>query len=727
MSDSELIYDMVFLHPPASFRKIDYPLSGVFESTTGTTDMLTMAPIGMVALANILRSAGFAAKVFNVAKVFLKQRYQPEADVWDFVHAIRARVYGVGLHWSAHAPGALELARRIKERDPDRIVVFGGLTATLYYDELLREYPFIDVVALGEVEHAIEPLLRALFQPCPDLSLLANIAYRDQGQVRSNAVSLPTDFSRASFVAGDDLLEPKPDQLAREGLMQTYPLIRGCYLDCRFCGGSKFAYAHGQFRQEPSALGLEHFRRCLDEMAAQGARVLRISGDTRAFGDQYDAELRRAISTAGTPFDGALEVFTLPTRDYLAAWKEVLQTFVLIFSPESTFADLRRVHGKPYSNDDILRLAEWCRELGITLVFCLAYALPGHTRERILGELEFFEEILRRHPETSMMFQPYLYVDPGSEMHQHPERFGAKIHFRTLKDIVTALTRPYWYYAIGYELDGLSRDEFYEVILEVSRRKAAIYHRHRRLSAVNLAKTYENIAFQRQIYDFIRHDAPTDEELQEFIQNHLPLYLRRSNTSLVQRPFTGYIVQTQYDLDAALFDAFPLALELLVRFAVLPLEEYVERVQAQRRLCRPDEFDLLQFRQAAIDFFQECIQGQGVTMPFLRDLVAFEWLVYAYYYHPTAPNPARTVLSSGFNFDSLDGCLTAVEQRGTCLLLDSCPTQYTFTPDELISESGPRRRRLNVLSRMTFRLEPAVKKVVKSQRGIDCDLEYEEC
>ena len=37
----------------------------------------------------------------------------------------------------------------------------------------------------------------------------------------------------------------------------------------------------------------------------------------------------------------------------------------ITFSPESTFAELRAVHGKDYTNDNILQLASWCDDLGI--------------------------------------------------------------------------------------------------------------------------------------------------------------------------------------------------------------------------------------------------------------------------------------------------------------------------------------------------------------------------
>ena len=49
-----------------------------------------------------------------------------DADLRD----LSARVYGVGLSFQQHAPGALAIAKRLKELHPDALVVMGGLTAS---------------------------------------------------------------------------------------------------------------------------------------------------------------------------------------------------------------------------------------------------------------------------------------------------------------------------------------------------------------------------------------------------------------------------------------------------------------------------------------------------------------------------------------------------------------------------------------------------------------------
>jgi len=716
-------YDMVFLHPPLSFNKIDYPLSGIFESNTGTGDMLTMAPIGLVGLAGVLGKAGYRTKVFNIAKVFQKQREDPGVDVWEYIKNIKSRVFGISLHWSVHAPGAVELARRIKKLNPESHVVFGGLSSTYFHEELLTDYPFIDAVVLGECEHVIADILNSLLSGQKDLSDLRNIAFRKNGKVEKTEVTMPVDFTAADFYPAGEIVEPKPEKFDRESILRGYTLVRGCDRNCLFCGGSKFSYKRFFFRDTPSPPGIEHFSRYLHDMTKHGARVLRLYGDTRTFGSKYDEQMRQAIKDSGAEIDVAMEVFFLPTYDYLKAWKDVCSSMVCIFSPESTYSDLRQMHGKRYSNEEILEFGQWCDELDIHLVFCLMYAMPGHTGENIPGELGFYEEIVKNFPNASMMFQPYLYLDPGCEIHTNPEKFDTKILFKNLRDIINGLTRPYWYYSIGYEQGDLNRDGIFNVILEVASEKARLYHRHNRLSASNLLRTYENIRCQKKISSYIKENNPADEELNHFIRKNLPSYLRKSNANLISRPFMGHILQKHMDTAAAVFEAFTLVLEVMTLHGIIDTETFLDMLESFRKehLSEPS-LDILLLEKEFSEFFRS-VAGP-VKVSFLEDLVRFEWQLYVYHYRKDQTVKKAVSFTTGYNFDSIEDFLYGTYMEDGVLDAPRAETGYTFTHDDVTSSVDGQKRVLNIFNRRTYRMENALKRLFKSQLGIDCDRAY---
>ena len=56
--------------------------------------------------------------------------------------------------------GALAIAEIIKRLHPEIPVILGGLSATYYHEEILRQYPFIDFVVRGDSTE--KPLLQLL-------------------------------------------------------------------------------------------------------------------------------------------------------------------------------------------------------------------------------------------------------------------------------------------------------------------------------------------------------------------------------------------------------------------------------------------------------------------------------------------------------------------------------------------------------------------------------------
>src|SRR5512139_3819891 len=166
--------DLILLHPPTlyDFRKrpgIQGPISDVVPSTP----IFEMYPIGFASLSEYLERHGLKARIINVAMKMLKNE---KFDVERLIQKNKPVAFGIDLHWMAHVQGTLALAEMIKRFHPDIPVILGGLSATYYHEELLRQYPFIDFVVRGDsTEKPLLQLLRSIkdgggFQTIPNLT-----------------------------------------------------------------------------------------------------------------------------------------------------------------------------------------------------------------------------------------------------------------------------------------------------------------------------------------------------------------------------------------------------------------------------------------------------------------------------------------------------------------------------------------------------------------------------
>lgn len=146
---------------------------------------------------------------------------------------------------------SLETARRLKARNPNVLIVFGGPHVPDQPEGFLRQHPVIDVVVHNEGEKTFLQILETL--PSRDWSGLAGVSYvTSAGDFRHNPNGprfrdldeVPSPFLEGTF---DSLIAQNPDEIWI-GLWETN---RGCPFKCTFCDwGSATAAKVNKFGME---------------------------------------------------------------------------------------------------------------------------------------------------------------------------------------------------------------------------------------------------------------------------------------------------------------------------------------------------------------------------------------------------------------------------------------------------------------------------------------------
>ena len=149
----------------------------------------------------------------------------------------------------AHVQGALAFAEIIKKFHPKTPVIFGGLSATYYHEEILREYPCVDFVVRGDsTEKPVLQLLHALkgkryFKDIPNLS------WRDEtNQIQVNPLTHVPDHLDDITIDYRHIMKKVMRYIDPTGYQPFvdwyhYPVTavftcRGCTYHCKTCGGS---------------------------------------------------------------------------------------------------------------------------------------------------------------------------------------------------------------------------------------------------------------------------------------------------------------------------------------------------------------------------------------------------------------------------------------------------------------------------------------------------------
>jgi radical SAM superfamily enzyme YgiQ (UPF0313 family) len=627
-------YDMVFMHPPSSFHKLAHPLGGIFEAGTGTTDMLTMMPLGVVSMANELHREGFRTAVLNVARLFVGYRREGRETLDEDLARHGARVYGIDLHWAAHTSGALDLARRLRRLRPDATIVFGGMTATFFAADILRDHPCVDGVVLGECDGHVGRLLSCLLDGRPGEA--PGLAYRrPDGTVAMNERRDPV-LDRVDYVDGEGLIHPRPslERLEREAIILNVPVVRGCSRDCLFCGGSRRAYERYFGRPRVELLSVERVLDHARRAAEAGISGIKLFGDVRLGGRSWVRALAEGLREHAHRLDLHVELFWPAPEEHLRLLRGACRDLHLSLSPESSHVELRRMHGKRFDNDALLDQIRLCRELDVIPWVWLAYLLPGHDRDNLRAELEFIREALALDPSLTTVAHPYLFIDPASEIYDSPERFGFEVTFRTLEDIKRGMDRAYWFFSIGYRTETFDERDFHEAVLSMTLEQARIYFDSRRLGARDLLKTMDKIRSNRLLMERIAAEPGMDDaRIATSIEELFPSHLRRANSSLLVWPFFGEAASGAAEPDALLHEAFPTVLEIALRRDPGSAERVHELLVSFRR-SHEEELAAMQDCTALPgeigSLMRRILAPAELAREFVEDLLAFEWTLYRF-------------------------------------------------------------------------------------------------
>jgi B12-binding domain/radical SAM domain protein len=476
--------DLILLHPPTLYDFRNRPgIHGPISDVVPSTPIFEMYPIGFASLSEYLERYGLKVRIINVAMKMLKDE---KFDVERLILKNRPVAFGLDLHWMAHVQGALALAEIIKRFHPRIPVILGGLSATYYHEEILRQYPFIDFVVRGDsTEKPLLQLLQAI-KTGGDFKNIPNLTYRNEGNgievnpltyVPENLDEITIDYrhimKKVVRYADPTGYQPFID-------WYTYPVTavftcRGCIYSCKTCGGSSQTFRAMANRGKPAYRNPKFLAQDIFNVADHLHAPVMIIGDIFQPGEEYGFTFLQEMKRRPITNHIAFEFFVPPARDQLKKIAESILNFDIEISPESHDEEVRRAFGRPYHNDRLEKMIEDAADLGskrIDLFFMTG--LPKQTFRSVLETVDYCRSLLERFRSYNKLFSfisplaPFL--DPGSAVFEAPEKYGYRLLYRTVEEHRQGSLAPSWKYTLNYETEWMNRDEIVYSTYEAGKR-----------------------------------------------------------------------------------------------------------------------------------------------------------------------------------------------------------------------------------------------------------------
>jgi B12-binding domain/radical SAM domain protein len=503
--------DVVLIHPPSIYdfreRTIFYgPISDVIPSSP----IFEMYPIGFATLAAHLRRHGYRTRIVNLAlRMMRSRRFRPER----FLARFRPRLFGIDLHWLPHAQGGPAVAALLKRLHPDVPVVFGGISASYFHEELIRD-PAVDFVLRGSAtEEALLALVRELegerrFERVP------NLTWKQGGEVRVNEASfaptvldaygLDVGMMVGSVVGHLDFWTSIPFHSWWRHPITAVLTVRGCARGCVTCGASNAAFGRFMTGHHPYLRGPDAIADQARHFATFTRAPIFLVGDINDGGPEYARAVVEALGRARITNRIIFEFFEPPPDALLRVIDARIPHWGAELSPESHDEAIRARLGKArYTNaeldDGIGRmLALRCENLDMFFMI----GLPGQSYDNVLAMVDAIEGLFQRHDRRLSAFITPMgpFIDPGSEGFEAAEALGYWIRARTLAEHRALMEHERdWESFLNYSTADMTRAQIVDATYDGAERLNALKLKHGRIAPAQAAAVAGRMSAARDL------------------------------------------------------------------------------------------------------------------------------------------------------------------------------------------------------------------------------------
>ena len=424
-------------------------------------------PLALMYLAGYLKKNNIAAKIIDVIlhnqvrdKEFLrnKDQYRKHIEEETVARVVNECTDIVGITCYTPELGEVEtLAKRIKSARPDITVIVGGVHATLYPEQFLRESSSFDYVVIGEGEVTLLELISTIRSNVGNSGIVQGIAYYDKNLrqiVKTGMRPLMENIDDIAFPDYEDLdmkYYTTASPYAIRGVFTRSFYIsssRGCPSSCTFCVSKKLREYHG----------IKHYARLRSPQSLfNEIRMLREKYSIDSFyfiDDLFTLRRDNVVKFCELLQNSGLSLIwgcssKVNTVDYetLKVMRDSGCVQIDFGVEKGSDAMLAKVK-KGITLAQIVQTFHNCHQLGIRTFANVLVNTPDE-KEEDLNDIVSLLEKIRPTIVSANIFTPYpgceifdelcdsvsredyalLMEDPAELVKQHPEKFRFSIHF----------------------------------------------------------------------------------------------------------------------------------------------------------------------------------------------------------------------------------------------------------------------------------------------------------
>ena len=344
-----------------------------------------LIPLGMASLAAFIREKGYGVGVLDCPTLRIDNE-----KIYEII--VQKDPTIIGFSTTTYALSrAIELAKKIRNKLPKKLMVIGGSHANVAGIETVNQYDVFDIVAYGlDGEYILHDIVKKFSEKnfnrnhfMKDFTMLENI----KGIIYKKNNTVVRNFPRENINNLDELPLPARDLFPMERYIplpnqyKKLPLtnmvvIRGCPYFCTFCDQA----GTGARRRSPQKV-IEEIKQCVEKF---GIKEISFWDDTMSYHKKWmkeflDLLIKENLDLCWSCYAAVNTV----DKDLLKLMRKA-GCWNIFYGYETAIDDLAKNVETNKKNRDFKKMkqvARWTKEVGIEVRGSFLIGLPGETPE----------------------------------------------------------------------------------------------------------------------------------------------------------------------------------------------------------------------------------------------------------------------------------------------------------------------------------------------------------